>query len=544
MQRFLSKRFEIVERFRRSRHGFSFLGKDGWSGKTVFVKLFPQSSYQTTSSFQEQLAWYHGLDHPLLSYILSYIRYAGLTPKQDLYVIRDWYINGHVLGDGTVNEDAAASSLVVATELLRSEDIVHGRIKPSNIWIHEGGLKLLDGGVPPFDSRDLAARDFSFIAPEILSGTMPNLESDLYSVGEVLYLVYSGRTLFEDSDSELLRHKCIHAEATPLSEVADAPQKLSNTIKRLVSKTPSERVPAFDELLEMFSTDIGAARRAPLSGRRDELRRATTTIDATRNHLRIVAIDGEAGTGKTRLVEEIAFRHELIHGHFLTGRSYERLPLPELVAESSLYLASHHLEDGVPSKAHEYISKSVSTIETLAAQVPASSRKRYLKVDWRVEAQSMFKKIDSQFREAKRTEPTMTPPTGPLNKTLYTATVAMAEAKDPKALVEIIRKTVSEALEGRVVVSLTVDETMDFHAKKLPIDDALARRISKLYDTERERPYYRTEPSHGKKNASSVIASVVTSKPANGHGPGRCSSTPFVGESASPFWCANSEART
>ena len=37
---------------------------------------------------------------------------------------------------------------------------------------------------------------------------------------------------------------------------------------------------------------------------------------------------------------------------------------------------------------------------------------------------------------------------------------------------------------------------------------------------------------------------MVTSKPANGHGPGRCSSTPFVGESASPFWCANSEART
>ena len=182
------------------------------------------------------------------------------------------------------------------------------------------------------------------------------------------------------------------------------------------------------------------------------------------------------------------------------------LPLPELVAESSLYLASYHLEDEVPSKAHEYISKSVSTIETLAARVPASSRKRYLKVGWRVEARSMFKKIDSQLREAERTESVMTPPIGPLNKTLYTTTVAIAEAKDPTALAEIVRKTVSEALEGRVVVSLTVDETMDFHAKKLPIDDALAKRISKLYNTERERPYYGTESSRGKKSASSVIA--------------------------------------
>ena len=53
-------------------------------------------------------------------------------------------------------------------------------------------------------------------------------------------------------------------------------------------------------------------------------------------------------------------------------------------------------------------------------------------------------------------------------------------------------------------------------------------------DTERERPQWSLENR----------PTMVTSKPANGHGPGRCSSTPFVGESASPFWCANSEART
>ena len=57
--------------------------------------------------------------------------------------------------------------------------------------------------------------------------------------------------------------------------------------------------------------------------------------------------------------------------------------------------------------------------------------------------------------------------------------------------------------------------------------------------SKRRASLYAVRPQRSLENRPTM----VTAKPANGDGPGRCSSTPFDGEWASPFWSSSSEVR-
>ena len=320
MQRFLTKRFELVKSLNRSRDAISILGEDRWSGKTVVVKCLSHTAHRKISQFTEQLAWYHGLTHPLVAKIL----YAGLTPMKDPYFVRDWCENGRKIDHDITDRETVVSQLIAACSLLRSANVIHGHLKPSNLWVNRGKLKLLDGGLPSLDCRYLELKDISFCAPEVLTGGAATLESDLYSLGAVLYRLYAGRNLFEDSDLRLLRHKCRHAQASALTDISETPEALSSAVSRLIAKDPSERHKAFNQLIDIFDVQVGPAQTAPLSGRRDEIKRAATILYNAGSGIQIISIEGDTGSGKTRLVEELAFRHELRQGHFLIGRSYER----------------------------------------------------------------------------------------------------------------------------------------------------------------------------------------------------------------------------
>ena len=150
------------------------------------------------------------------------------------------------------------------------------------------------------------------------------MESDLYALGAIIYHLYAGRNLFEDSEAQLLRHKCLYAAPAPLVEISDTPPSISEAVSQLISRDRSCRAMGFDQLRDIFPVQVPPAQRAPLSGRVDELERATKILSSAGSGIRIVEIEGDIGTGKTRIVEELEFRHELGRGHFLIGRSYER----------------------------------------------------------------------------------------------------------------------------------------------------------------------------------------------------------------------------
>lgn len=78
---------------------------------------------------------------------------------------------------------------------LEHNNILHGNLKPDNVFINAEGSLLL-GGFTAFDSN---AKDLSYTAPEMAQGGQPDYTTDIYSLGLMMYaMANDGRLPFEE----------------------------------------------------------------------------------------------------------------------------------------------------------------------------------------------------------------------------------------------------------------------------------------------------------------------------------------------------------
>ncbi|MEU8240174.1 diguanylate cyclase [Actinoplanes missouriensis] len=222
--------------------------------------------------------------------------------------------------------------------------LVHRDIKPGNIMVSgDRPPKLIDFGLAQLGRQtrdDEAAGTFLYASPE-QSGMLKRPvdgRSDLYSLGVVLFECLSGRLPFEADDvGELLR---LHLTA-PVPDLtalrAGADPALVAVIGRLLAKDPDDRYPDAAALLaDLRGCPGGAAAEQPavsgwpLVGRDAEADRLRRRWELARQGQGGVAvIRGGAGSGRTRLIAEVAgwATAEGVPVLRATGRPGEATPL-------------------------------------------------------------------------------------------------------------------------------------------------------------------------------------------------------------------------
>ena len=154
--------------------------------------------------------------------------------------------------------------LCLALEAAHEQEIVHGAVKPRNIFLLPRGsttlsTRLLDFGSPPLleppgtkqPSTNASLPDASYLAPEQFTEA-PTAASDQYALGVVLFEVLSGRRPFVGNFEELAKQ---HRSTLP--RLPDTvPSGLRAVIARALAKDPAERyadVGAFREALEAWA---------------------------------------------------------------------------------------------------------------------------------------------------------------------------------------------------------------------------------------------------------------------------------------------------
>ena len=138
-----------------------------------------------------------------------------------------------------------------------SNGLVHRDIKPGNILItSEGRVKVTDFGIVAIqnESSDMTKTGSvlgtaTYISPEQAKGESVSIQSDLYSLGIVLYELLLGKPPFEGESPVSIATKHLTDKPEKLSgKRNDIPKGLENAILKLLSKNSTDRFRSAEDL--------------------------------------------------------------------------------------------------------------------------------------------------------------------------------------------------------------------------------------------------------------------------------------------------------
>ena len=182
------------------------------------------------------------------------------------YYIAMEYVPGGSLEDlilrrgplGTSEATRLASQVAEALQAAHRRGIVHRDIKPQNVLIGEAGdAKVADFGIALAASRtstsgtNLLFGTPSYMSPEQAMGERVGPESDLYSLGVVLYEMLTGTVPFtaEGPLATAMKH-LTELPLPPRERNASVPEAMDALVMKLLSKDPEDRYPNAAQLIE------------------------------------------------------------------------------------------------------------------------------------------------------------------------------------------------------------------------------------------------------------------------------------------------------
>jgi len=156
--------------------------------------------------------------------------------------------------------------------------VIHRDIKPANILLADrDDIKISDFGTAKISQSEHTQIDGflgspAYMSPEQINEQSPGAQSDIYSLGVVMYELLTGRLPFRADNAISMINKILSEEAFPIEKLRpELPPKLVEIVKRAMHKDPKVRYTSWFEMaselantfpqLERYSHEISSTEK-------------------------------------------------------------------------------------------------------------------------------------------------------------------------------------------------------------------------------------------------------------------------------------------
>ncbi len=300
--------YTLIDRIGAGGMGEVFRAHDGRLNRAVAVKVLPAdfaSDPDRLSRFDQEAKTLAALNHPNLMMVFDSGTHKG-APFLVSELLEGKTLREELRGGALPIRRALEYGLQIASGLAaaHAQGFVHRDIKPENLFItNQGRVKILDFGLAKFwqgvkepkrtpksgvhkvlpvdpdaktvlEDRTEAGVVMgtpAYMSPEQVTGEDADSRSDIFSLGAVLYEMFTGQRAFRRGTSSQTMSAVLREEPEdPAQYNINLPEGLDRVVRRCLEKRPEQRFQSASDLafaLESLAAGAGIRRRQEPAGR-------------------------------------------------------------------------------------------------------------------------------------------------------------------------------------------------------------------------------------------------------------------------------------
>ncbi|WP_018658878.1 Stk1 family PASTA domain-containing Ser/Thr kinase [Allofustis seminis] len=268
IHRRISGRYELIKKIGSGGMANVYLARDLILERDVAIKLLAfdfTDDEESLRRFRREALSTTELTHPNI--VSIYDVGEGEYPYIVMEFVDGMDLNEYIKKNRPIPPEKALNimdQILNGMSYAHSSGIIHRDLKPHNVLVDkEGHVKITDFGIAVALSQNSITQTNSllgsvhYLSPEQARGHIATKQSDIYSLGILLYEMLAGKVPFDGESAVSIALKHFQNEIPSLRALDPSiPQALENVVLKATTKDATQRYQSIDEMRQDLATSL------------------------------------------------------------------------------------------------------------------------------------------------------------------------------------------------------------------------------------------------------------------------------------------------